>query len=66
MAAYFADALRSGDARWSALPGGRPLGELASRTRDLARATDDKDVEALATAIGQADDLNVCDPDCLR
>ncbi|MFE2827047.1 von Willebrand factor type A domain-containing protein [Streptomyces sp. NPDC059271] len=66
VAAYFADALRSGDARWSALPGGRPLGELASRTRDLARATDDKDVEALATAIGQADDLNVCDPDCLR
>ncbi|MEW2162053.1 von Willebrand factor type A domain-containing protein [Streptomyces sp. NPDC007084] len=66
VAAYFADALRSGDARRSPLPGGRPLGQLASRASDLARATEDKDVAALATAIGQADDLNVCAQDCAR
>ncbi|MET9901873.1 von Willebrand factor type A domain-containing protein [Streptomyces sp. NPDC006446] len=65
-AAYFADALRSGDARWSSLPGGLPLGELASRARDLANDTEDKDVAALATAIGQADELDVCDADCAR
>ncbi|MET9896590.1 von Willebrand factor type A domain-containing protein [Streptomyces sp. NPDC006465] len=66
VAAYFADALRSGDARWSSLPGGLPLEELASRARDLADDTGDKDVAALATAIGQADELHVCDADCAR
>ncbi|MER5385843.1 von Willebrand factor type A domain-containing protein [Streptomyces sp. NPDC002688] len=66
VAAYFADALRSGDARWSSLPGGPSLGELASRARDLADDTGDKDVAALATAIGQADGLHVCDADCTR
>ncbi|MET9405395.1 von Willebrand factor type A domain-containing protein [Streptomyces sp. NPDC002935] len=66
VAAYFADSLRSGDARWSSLPGAVPLGELASRARDLARDTEDKDVAALATAIGQADELDVCDADCAQ
>ncbi|MFG2308551.1 von Willebrand factor type A domain-containing protein [Streptomyces sp. NPDC048566] len=66
VAAYFADALRSDGARRTALPGGRPLGELASRARDLARATGDKDVAALATALGQADHLHVCGSGCLR
>ncbi|MGW3666250.1 YfbK domain-containing protein [Streptomyces sp. NPDC005141] len=66
VAAYFADALRSGDARWTSLPGGLPLGELASRARDLARDTENRDVAALATAIEQADELDVCDADCAR
>jgi Ca-activated chloride channel family protein len=64
VAAYFADALRSGDARWSSLPGVLPLRELASRARGLAKETEDKDVAALATAIGQADRLNICPGDC--
>jgi len=66
VAAYFADALRSGDARWSSLPGVPPLGELASRARALANLTEDKDVSALATAVGQARDLDVCSGDCAR
>ncbi|MFF3610410.1 von Willebrand factor type A domain-containing protein [Streptomyces sp. NPDC002580] len=64
VAAYFADALRSGDARWSSLPGGLPLARLASRARDLANGTEDRDVSTLATAIGQADDLHVCGAGC--
>ncbi|MFJ6831949.1 von Willebrand factor type A domain-containing protein [Streptomyces sp. NPDC091209] len=63
-AAYFADALRSGDARWSSLPGALPLTELASHTRDLAKETEDKDVASLATAIDQADSLHICPGDC--
>lgn len=50
MAAYFADTLRGGD-----LPGTPPLGELASRARKLASATEDSSVEKLATMIEQAD-----------
>jgi Ca-activated chloride channel family protein len=64
VAAYFADALRSGDARWSSLPGALPLGELASRARALASDTGSKDVETLATAIGRARDLDICGADC--
>ncbi|MFE9880043.1 von Willebrand factor type A domain-containing protein [Streptomyces sp. NPDC005784] len=66
VAAYFADALRSGDARWSSLPGALPLGELASHAHGLARDTEDNDVANLATAIDQADGLNICDADCDR
>ncbi|MGW7607215.1 YfbK domain-containing protein [Streptomyces sp. NPDC054766] len=66
VAAYFADALRSGDARWSSLPGVPTLGELASRARGLAEDTEDKDVASLATAIGQADDLDICSGDCAQ
>ncbi|MGC4980811.1 YfbK domain-containing protein [Streptomyces sp. DT193] len=66
VAAYFADELRSGDARWSSLPGVPSLGELASRARSLANVTEDKDVAALATAIGQADELDICADDCAR
>ncbi|MER7902848.1 von Willebrand factor type A domain-containing protein [Streptomyces sp. NPDC095614] len=50
VAAYFADTLRGGD-----LPGTPPLGELASRARKLAAATEDSSVEKLATMIEQAD-----------
>ncbi|MET8099255.1 von Willebrand factor type A domain-containing protein [Streptomyces sp. NPDC005236] len=64
VAAYFADVLRSGDARWSSLPGVPPLHELASRARLLANATEDKDVAALATAIGRAEELHICADDC--
>ncbi|MEV6018409.1 von Willebrand factor type A domain-containing protein [Streptomyces sp. NPDC051997] len=64
VAAYFADALRSGDSRRRPLPGVPTLGELASRARSLANVTEDKDVSALATAIGQARDLDICTGDC--
>jgi Ca-activated chloride channel family protein len=64
VAAYFADALRSGDARWSSLPGALPLRQLASHARALATDTEDRDVASLATAIRQADDLDICSGDC--
>ncbi|MFE7442790.1 von Willebrand factor type A domain-containing protein [Streptomyces chartreusis] len=56
-AAYFADALRLGDDRWSALPGSAHLGELAERADGLASRTEDKDVRGLAEAIHQASRL---------
>ncbi|MFJ8631555.1 von Willebrand factor type A domain-containing protein [Streptomyces sp. NPDC093568] len=56
-AAYFADALRSGDDRWSALPGSGRLGELADRADELASTTEDEEVRHLADAIHRASDL---------
>ncbi|MYS92581.1 MULTISPECIES: vWA domain-containing protein [Streptomyces] len=56
VAAYFADALRSGDDRYHRLPGAPvPLAELAGRARALAGTTDDRAVRELAEAIEQAD-----------
>ncbi|MFJ9536295.1 von Willebrand factor type A domain-containing protein [Streptomyces sp. NPDC101225] len=55
VAAYFADALRLGDDRWSALPGDPGLGELKDRAEELAKRTEDRDVRRLADAIGEAD-----------
>ncbi|MEU0134753.1 von Willebrand factor type A domain-containing protein [Streptomyces sp. NPDC006296] len=52
VAAYFADTLRGGD-----LPGTPALGELASRARKLAAATEDDAVAKLATMIERADRL---------
>lgn len=52
VAAYFADTLRGGG-----LPGAPGLGELASRAKALAAATEDDSVAGLATAIGRADRL---------
>ncbi|MFE6662807.1 von Willebrand factor type A domain-containing protein [Streptomyces sp. NPDC057697] len=49
VAAYFAEELRGGR-----LPGAPGLGELASRARKLASATEDDSVRKLATMIGQA------------
>ncbi|MFI5549796.1 von Willebrand factor type A domain-containing protein [Streptomyces sp. NPDC051738] len=56
-AAYFADALRLGDDRWTALPGSAHLGELADRADRLATTTEDQDVRHLADAIDRASDL---------
>ncbi|MFB8249621.1 VWA domain-containing protein [Streptomyces sp. NPDC001046] len=50
-AAYFADALRRGEA---ALPGAPRLGRLADRADDLADRTEDGDVRRLAEAIRTA------------
>lgn len=55
VAAYFADALRQGDERRRPLPGAPGLGELHRRAEKLADQTEDKDVQQLADAIGQAD-----------
>ncbi|GGW79296.1 vWA domain-containing protein [Streptomyces lomondensis] len=55
VAGYFADALRSGEDRYSRLPGAPTLGELAGHARDLADTTEDKAVRELAEAIEQAD-----------
>ncbi|WP_329198547.1 vWA domain-containing protein [Streptomyces sp. NBC_01435] len=52
VAAYFAVALRG-----ERLPDAPGLGELASRARKLASATEDDSVRKLATMIGQADRL---------
>ncbi|MFC9845276.1 von Willebrand factor type A domain-containing protein [Streptomyces sp. NPDC060223] len=54
VAAYFADALRQGDDRWTRLPGSLPLSELSSRADELADSTEDKAVRELAEAIGTA------------
>lgn len=54
VAAYFADALRRGDDRWTSLPGARPLSDLAERADDLADTTEDKSVRELAETIGRA------------
>ncbi|MEU1933794.1 von Willebrand factor type A domain-containing protein [Streptomyces coeruleorubidus] len=56
VAAYFADALRSGDDRHRRLPGAPvPFAELADRARALSGATEDGAVRELAEAIEQAD-----------
>lgn len=54
ISAYFADALRSGDSRWSRLPGAPSLPELSDRARELADATESEEVRRLAEAIEQA------------
>lgn len=64
VAAYFANALRADGDRWSALPGTLPLDELATRAHKLASASKDKAVQDLATAIDQANDLDICDLGC--
>ncbi|WP_031478656.1 vWA domain-containing protein [Streptomyces bicolor] len=56
-AAYFADALRLGDDRRTALPGSTHLGELADRADELATTTEDEEVAGLAEAIHRASDL---------
>ncbi|MGW2719014.1 YfbK domain-containing protein [Streptomyces sp. NPDC001492] len=55
VAAYFADALRQGDEHWRSLPGDPGLSELRARAEQLSKKTEDKDVQQLADAIGQAD-----------
>ncbi|MGW0336831.1 YfbK domain-containing protein [Streptomyces sp. NPDC003011] len=54
VAAYFADALRRGDDRRTALPGAPSLHKLAVRADTLADVTEDKAVRELAAAIRQA------------
>ncbi|MFE2280380.1 von Willebrand factor type A domain-containing protein [Streptomyces sp. NPDC059454] len=56
-AAYFADALRSFDHRYSALPGAPGLGELSERVHDLADRTEDEDIRELAESIRAANRL---------
>ncbi|MFB7336527.1 von Willebrand factor type A domain-containing protein [Streptomyces adustus] len=53
-AAYFADALRKGDDRWSSLPGAPSLGELRRRSARLATTTEDADVAQLGESIAAA------------
>ncbi|MEY9991476.1 Ca-activated chloride channel family protein [Streptomyces sp. V4I8] len=53
-AAYFADALREGDTRWSSLPAAPSLHDLNDHAEDLARQTEDKDVAQLADTIDRA------------
>jgi Ca-activated chloride channel family protein len=57
VAAYFADALRRGDDRWSPLPGAPRLSELADRADTLADITEDRAVRQLADTIRQAKHL---------
>ncbi|MFH8463758.1 von Willebrand factor type A domain-containing protein [Streptomyces sp. NPDC017991] len=57
VAAYFADALRSGDGRWSALPGAPPLRELARHASDLAATTESPPIHDLSVTITQASTL---------
>ncbi|WP_051371040.1 vWA domain-containing protein [Streptomyces sp. 142MFCol3.1] len=57
VAAYFADGLRAGDARFDALPGALSLGELATRADRLADDSEDPAVRGLATAVEQANRL---------
>ncbi|WP_369246713.1 von Willebrand factor type A domain-containing protein [Streptomyces sp. R41] len=65
VAAYFADALRADDARWSSsLPGALPLGELATRARKLANTSQDTATGGLATAIEQARRASNCELGC--
>ncbi|MET9829197.1 von Willebrand factor type A domain-containing protein [Streptomyces sp. NPDC006385] len=54
-AAYFADALREGEARRPSLPGAPTLRDLGEHAEDLAKETEDRDVRQLAEAIGHAD-----------
>ncbi|NUT26376.1 MAG: DUF3520 domain-containing protein [Streptomyces sp.] len=60
-AAYFADALRRGDDRWTSLPGTTDLDELADRADELATTTEDEEVRRLADAIGRASELTAQD-----
>ncbi|MFD5077976.1 von Willebrand factor type A domain-containing protein [Streptomyces sp. NPDC058371] len=53
-AAYFADALRHGDNRWTRLPGSLPLGELGAHADELANRSEDRAVRELADAIETA------------
>ncbi|MFJ4929058.1 von Willebrand factor type A domain-containing protein [Streptomyces sp. NPDC088736] len=57
VAAYFADALRTGDDRGSALPGALPLSALAGRARTVASATEDGAVRDLADSVARASRL---------
>jgi Ca-activated chloride channel family protein len=57
-AAYFADALRSFDHRYSDLPGAPGLGELSEHAGLLAARTEDQDIRELAEAIRTADRLD--------
>ncbi|MFJ2261996.1 VWA domain-containing protein [Streptomyces sp. NPDC087844] len=57
VAAYFADALRSGDGRWSALPGALPLRELGRHASELASTTQSPPIHQLSTTITQATTL---------
>jgi len=66
VAAYFADDLRAGDARWNALPAVLPLDELTDRAHKLATTSEDKAVRDLATAIDQASELKDCAAGCPR
>ncbi|WP_217208241.1 VWA domain-containing protein [Streptomyces sp. AC550_RSS872] len=56
-AAYFADALRDGDSRWSSLPAAPSLRDLADHAEDLAKETEDEEVRQLAETIGRAERL---------
>lgn len=58
VAAYFADALRSGDDRWDSLPGVPGMSELADHAEELADATEDDAVRGLADTIRQASHLD--------
>ncbi|WP_406126618.1 VWA domain-containing protein [Streptomyces canus] len=58
VAAYFADALRRGDDRWSPLPGAPRLSELADQADTLADITEDRAVRQLADTIRQARHLD--------
>ncbi|MDL5201669.1 VWA domain-containing protein [Streptomyces sp. ALI-76-A] len=58
VAAYFADALRGGDGRWTSLPGAPGLDELAEQADDLADTTEDKAVRQLADTIRRARHLD--------
>ncbi|MFG2477294.1 von Willebrand factor type A domain-containing protein [Streptomyces fagopyri] len=57
VAAYFADALRTGGGRGSALPGALPLPELAGRARTVASAAEDGAVRDLADSVERASRL---------
>jgi Ca-activated chloride channel family protein len=57
VAAYFADALRAGDHRWTSPPGNPSLRELAEIADRLADVTEDKQVSELAEAIRTATHL---------
>ncbi|MFF3481920.1 von Willebrand factor type A domain-containing protein [Streptomyces sp. NPDC002701] len=59
VAAYFADALRGGDGRWSALPGAPPLPELARRAARLASLTDSTPLHRLTDTINRAKALTL-------
>ncbi|MBG0855147.1 von Willebrand factor type A domain-containing protein [Streptomyces spinoverrucosus] len=54
VAAYFADALRREDSRFTPLPGAPGIHALAEHADDLARRTEDEAVRELASAIDQA------------
>ena len=54
VAAYFADALRSGDGRWSALPGAPSLRELVRRADRLAVLMESEPVRKLADTVLRA------------